>query len=89
MAGKNMYLIGGCMNGREYSNLQMYRLDMHSLNWDLVGTKGGDDIPPGSIDEHTAILEGNQIIIFGGFEDGSRVNNVHTFDVETLTWSSI
>ena len=68
----------------------MYRLDLQSFNWDLVGTKGGEiNTPPGSIDEHTANLDGNQIVIFGGFEDGTRVNHVHTFDVETLTWQKI
>jgi len=60
VAGKNMYLIGGCMHGREYSCSQMYRLDLQSFNWDLVGTKGGEEhTPSGSIDEHTAILDGN------------------------------
>ena len=40
VAGKNMYLIGGVMTGRDYTQNQMYRLDLQSLNWDIVGTRG-------------------------------------------------
>ena len=68
----------------------MYRLDLQTLNWDLVATKASPGDPssqPVCIDEHTAILDGNTAVIFGGFQDGTRTNSVHTFDAETRVWS--
>ena len=43
VAGKNMYLIGGVMGGRDYNQNQIFRLDMQSLNWDLVMARPVDD----------------------------------------------
>lgn len=43
VAGKNMYLIGGVMTGRnEYNQNQMFRLDLQTLNWDSVMTRADD-----------------------------------------------
>lgn len=91
VVGKNMYLIGGVMAGRDYNQSQMYRLDLNSLSWDSVGTRCDGDRSnlPGQIDEHTACLEGNRVIVFGGFEDGCRSNTIHMFEVETHKWSVI
>lgn len=83
-----MYLIGGSMHGKEYNCSQMYRLDLTTLNWDLVKTRGAN-APVGCMDEHTACLNGDQIVIFGGFLDGTRVNKVYTFDVQNFTWDVI
>ena len=78
------------MAGREYIQTQMYRLDMQTLNWDIVGTRESmEGATPGTLDEHTATLHGNHVYIFGGFEDGSRVNKIHAFDVEHLTWQLV
>ena len=55
----------------------MYRLDLQSFNWDMVATmasQGEPDSLPVTIDEHTAILDGNTVVVFGGFQDGSRKN---------------
>ena len=85
-----MYLVGGTMNGRDYNCNQMYRLDLQTFNWDMVATRASEGQPtslPVCIDEHTAILDGNTVIIFGGFQDGCRTNMVHTFDAETRVWS--
>ena len=88
VVGKNMYLIGGSMHGKEYTCSQMYRLDLNTLNWDMVKTRG-EKAPHGSLDEHTADLNGDTIVIFGGFIDGTRENKVFTFDVKTFTWGLI
>lgn len=42
VVGKNMYLIGGSMNGRDYNCQQMYRLDLQTLNWDQVATSAAN-----------------------------------------------
>ena len=90
VAGKNMYLVGGTLAGRDYNCSQMYRLDLQTFNWDEVATMASEEEPeslPVCIDEHTAILDGNTVVVFGGFQDGTRKNQVHTFDVETRVWS--
>lgn len=80
-----MYVIGGSMN-RDYNCAsQMYRLDMQSLNWDTVGARGAE-VTPKIIDEHTCSQMGNKVVIFGGFDDGERVNHVHLFDADTYAW---
>lgn len=38
VAGKNMYLVGGALSGRDYNCSQMYRLDLQTFNWDMVAT---------------------------------------------------
>ena len=43
---------------------------MQSFNWDMVATmasQGEPDSLPITIDEHTAILDGNTVVVFGGF----------------------
>ena len=65
-----MYLVGGTLAGRDYNCSQMYRLDLQTFNWDEVATmasEGEPDSLPVCIDEHTAILDGNTVIVFGGF----------------------
>ena len=85
--GKNMYLIGGTMNGRDYVCSQMSRLDLQTLNWDVIQTRGSGDMPQ-CIDEHSACADGSKVYVFGGFEDGERVNSVHVFDLELHQWST-
>ena len=34
-------------------------------------------------------MDGTKVIVFGGFEDGSRTNKVRTFDLETHKWALI
>ena len=88
-----MYLIGGTMNGKDYNQLQMYRLDLQTLNWDSVLTRAAPDQPdslPTCIDEHTACLDANnKVIVFGGFSDGERVNLIRMFDPELCQWRII
>lgn len=71
----------------------MYRLDLQTLNWDQVGTRAAPDQPdslPACIDEHTACLDGgNKVIVFGGFNDGERVNLIRQFDLELHQWRII
>lgn len=89
VVGKNLYLIGGVMLGRDYNQSQIYRLDLSTMIWDRISTRssGEKEELPGQIDEHTAVLAGNRVVVFGGFEDGTRSNTIHLFDVETLKWS--
>ena len=44
---------------------------------------------PNQIDEHTVVVDGTKVWVFGGFEDGSRTNKVRTFNLETHKWALI
>lgn len=56
------YLIGGSTLGDD--STRDYVLDIPALEWNIIERKGND--APSSIDEHSANLYGDQIIIFGG-----------------------
>ena len=72
---------------RDYNVGQiMYRLDLQSMNWDTVGTRGGEEAPS-CIDEHSCCQMGNKVVVFGGFDNGERTNTVHVFDADSTTWS--
>ena len=80
------------MQGREYTQNNMYRLDLQTFNWDSVGTRseGEENSIPSQIDEHTVCLnDNNKAIIFGGFIDGERTNKIYQFDLDTHRWSLI
>lgn len=84
-----MYVIGGSSFTSDSNCQKLRRLDVSSLQWEAIGTtaKRADAIPE-SLDEHTATLDDNRtIVVFGGFNDGTRANNVHTIDLETREWN--
>jgi hypothetical protein len=74
-----MYLYGG-NNGAE-GNSFFYKLDLNSFYWEIV-----DYFDENSVirprDSHSAVFsqEFNQMIVFGGFIDGDRTNEVLIYD---------
>ena len=74
-----MYLYGG-NNGVE-GNRFFYKLDLNSFYWEIV-----DYFDENSVirprDSHSAVFsqEFNQMIVFGGFIDGDRTNEVLIYD---------
>lgn len=84
-----MYLFGGSgpRTLRDYPAL--WTLDMKTLRWDSVNNSRGD--APITRDEHTAVLynENNQIIIFGGFVNGERTNEIDRYSIKENTWERL
>jgi hypothetical protein len=74
-----MYLYGG-NNGAE-GNRFFYKLDLNSFYWEIV-----DYFDENSVirprDSHSAVFsqEFNQMIVFGGFIDGDRTNEILIYD---------
>ena len=56
------------------------------MNWDTVGTSAADGTPT-QIDEHTCCKMDNKVVVFGGFNDGERTNDVHIFDTDACQWT--
>lgn len=68
--GDKMFLFGGSReNGEE--NRHLFQLNMEKLSWSIVKPKSGGFIPE-SRDEHSAVVSGQSMIVFGGFERGVR-----------------
>jgi len=56
---------------------------MNSFEWRLVQTSGES---PGLLDEHSAVVSGWNMIIFGGYSSKGRKNDVYFYNVDEKTW---
>ena len=88
MVFKNkMYLFGG--SSRECENAEMFTLDLKLFKWAIVKVKADKDEPinlPKTRDEHSCVMNGNSMIVFGGFTFGQRSNEIFEFNFVTNTW---
>jgi len=59
----------------------LFTLNMKSFAWYMIKGKG-DNVKPR--DEHSAVIDegSNSLVIFGGFEDGERTNEVMYFHLK-------
>jgi N-acetylneuraminic acid mutarotase len=66
----------------------MFSLNMRTFTWSIQKVRG-DIVKPR--DEHTAVVdeENSLMIIFGGFEDGERVNSTMIYNMKTNVWQVI
>jgi N-acetylneuraminic acid mutarotase len=44
---------------------------------------------PAPRDDHTAILDNDSMVIFGGFERGKKCNSVYKYDFTSTTWTKL
>lgn len=78
------FLIGGsCL---DVDSSKDYFLDLFTLTWSVLSRN--DESAPISIDEHTANLLGDEIIIFGGNVAGFKSNQIYCFNANTHRWST-
>lgn len=84
---KKMYLYGGS-NGLN-SNETFYGFDTATNMWEIVRHKPADNNdanrPPAS-DEHSAVVSGDHMYIFGGFDGGDRINTTYKFNFKSGEW---
>jgi N-acetylneuraminic acid mutarotase len=66
----------------------LYTLNLKTFTWNAVRTRG-DIVKPR--DEHTAVLDesSQQMVVFGGFEDGERTNEILIFNLKNTIWSTV
>jgi len=81
--GGNMLIFGGCDNKGVFLNdLYMYNIEMGV--WSKPETS---DCPPGRIN-HSAVLYGDSIYIFGG-NSNAFYNDLYRHNLDTLKWSLV
>lgn len=81
--GQKVLLIGGKMNCGS-DRLSVWVLDTETECWSLMEAKG--DIPVAR-SGHTVARASSVLIIFGGEDDkGKKLNDLHMFDLKSLTW---
>lgn len=88
---KKMYLFGGSTKTQS-ENLQMFSLDLEKHQWSLLKPKpkDGNEINlPETRDEHSCVVYGESMVIFGGFAFGERTNDIYRYDFKGSTWEKI
>lgn len=83
--GDKLYVFGGTKDSGD-SNEHMFTLDLIRFKWEIVEQLG---TAPKTRDEHTANLYDGSMVIFGGFEDGARVNSMYRFHISTRKWEKL
>ena len=84
--GDKMFLFGG--SNLEAENRKFFSLDLNHFRWDVVKSRG--DLPL-TRDEHTAVLYENEqsMIIFGGFMNGQRTNEIVKYIFPENRWQKL
>jgi len=73
----SMYVFGGNSNGY-YNDLQRFHLE--TQRWTLIHQEGGDP-PPSPRYGHSAVVFGDSMYIFGGYDkDGFACNDLHEYN---------
>ena len=72
-------------NGREYLN-DLHALNVDTLTWRKVETNG--EKPQPRANHSSAILEETcELCLFGGWNGGERLNDIHILNIETSMWT--
>lgn len=80
-----MILFGG--SNLDYENDQLYSLDLKSHLWSKINPRGDN---PEHRDEHSAVLvDGKDMVIFGGFAKGVHQNSIYKYDISQNYWERI
>ena len=82
--GDKAYSYGGSNAGME--SRQLYALDLRTFKWEKLHAKG--DVPEDR-DEHSAVLDGATMVIFGGFCDLGRSNEIFKYYFDDNRWEKI
>eukprot|EP01112_Ceratiomyxa_fruticulosa_P000175 TRINITY_DN1018_c0_g2_i5.p1 TRINITY_DN1018_c0_g2~~TRINITY_DN1018_c0_g2_i5.p1 ORF type:complete len:592 (+),score=135.87 TRINITY_DN1018_c0_g2_i5:256-2031(+) len=83
--GNFLFIIGGGDGVRLYDDV--FVLDLESMTWSSPPLKG---VPPSPRWGHsTAFLPPSQLIVFGGYSGGNRMNDVHILNIDTFTWTRV
>lgn len=73
----SMYMFGGSDGAQD--NTSLYKLDLNKYVWTVIKPKFGDTPKhnnPNTRDEHSCVLYHDSMVVFGGFANGERTNEI-------------
>ncbi|DAZ93819.1 TPA: hypothetical protein N0F65_004208 [Lagenidium giganteum] len=73
-------------DGREYLN-DLHAVDIDTMAWRRVMTTGA--LPAPRANHSSAVVNGDQIFIFGGWDGQKRLNDIHILHTRTLAWTQV
>jgi N-acetylneuraminic acid mutarotase len=85
-----MYLIGGSNDLN--SNNSFFFLDLKTFKWEVIKERafqGNPENIPSSADEHSAVVLNDNMILFGGFFNGERINETYIFNFSNNEWRKV
>jgi len=82
---RKMYLFGGNTRCAEEEH-DIYFLNLDTLQWNTLKPNG---IKVSCRDEHTSVLHGDKMYVFGGFDRGERRNTIVAFDFKSESWGEV
>jgi N-acetylneuraminic acid mutarotase len=80
-----VYIIGG-IRANGVSNTEMYKFDIYNLKWEHTRQR---DHMPEQRDDHTCNLYEDSMLLFGGYKNGVRTNELLSFKFEGSKWSEL
>ena len=86
-----MYLFGGSNGSTD--NETLYKLDLNKYLWAVVKPTYHENNKnkhnPLSRDEHSCCIYGDSMIIFGGFAQGEKCNDIFQYHFKSNMWEKI
>ncbi|GLD92569.1 hypothetical protein PINS_up001128 [Pythium insidiosum] len=73
-------------DGREYLN-DLHALDVDTLQWRRAFATG--QLPVPRANHSSAVINDDQIVIFGGWDGHKRLNDIHVLDTRAMVWSTV
>jgi N-acetylneuraminic acid mutarotase len=64
----------------------LYSLDLKTYKWEIINARG--EVPL-SRDEHTAFIYEGSMVVFGGFVNGDRVNEIYRYYFKENRWERV
>lgn len=85
-----MYMFGGSSGMCE--NEDFYSFDLNQNAWTKINAKPKNSDEShicNSRDEHSAVILHDQMVVFGGFSQGTRTNNIFKYHINTNEWELV
>ncbi|EGC34101.1 hypothetical protein DICPUDRAFT_94884 [Dictyostelium purpureum] len=86
--GNKFYLFGGFVGGKLSNKVYVLTImDDSTVHWSMPRISG--NLQPSARYGHTFTRYGNKFLLFGGNDGEQCLNDLHSLDPETMSWSSI
>ena len=91
--GDVVYVHGGSFlpvaADRPLNTSRMYSFDTTLCKWQLLQTTSDDDFVCDGLAQHTSVVSGDDVYIFGGITDGSPTSRLLKFNIPKKHWTVV